>query len=430
MAVLDVSIEMNGNQVPVGRIEGSNSTDATFTYSEEYMKSSNARQISISLPLQKEAFSVGQTRRFFEGLLPEGFTRKSVAHYIHADETDYVTILSSLGRECLGAIRIEPQGDCSWREVEYEKLTIDRVKELAREGATKSALLVTQAHLSLTGASGKAGLYYDKANEEWYLPKGSAPSTHIVKQSHIRLDGIVLNEQLAMKTAENIGLDVPKCFIINVGHSRDEDILYATARYDRKFSDKSASVDGLTIPYRLHQEDFAQAMGISSYNKYERNREGYLRMMFDLLRNYSANPIEDQLKLWNIVIFDYLIGNTDNHLKNYSLLYDNQLKGIRLAPAYDILSTSIYKDSTRDMAFHIGDRISLDEITRSSFEAAASEVGLGTRLAMKQFDAQCQKFKTALTDAVNELSGLGFTRAESFGRRILRTSGYRRVAAK
>ena len=135
MAVLDVSIEMNGNQVPVGRIEGSNSTDATFTYSEEYMKSSNARQISISLPLQKEAFSVGQTRRFFEGLLPEGFTRKSVAHYIHADETDYVTILSSLGRECLGAIRIEPQGDCSWREVEYEKLTIDRVKELAREGA-------------------------------------------------------------------------------------------------------------------------------------------------------------------------------------------------------------------------------------------------------------------------------------------------------
>jgi len=423
MKVLNVSIEINGNQVYVGKIEGNHSQDASFSYSRDYLNSSSARPVSISLPLQKKAFTVPETRRFFEGLLPEGFTRRSVAQYIHSDVNDYMTILSSLGKECLGAIRIEPEGEETGRDSSYEKLSMDKVKELAREGATRSALLVTKAHLSLTGASGKVGLYYDQDNQDWYLPRGSAPSTHIVKQSHIRLDGIVVNEQLAMKTAENIGLDVPKSFIIDVGRARDEDVLYATRRYDRTFSRKNDSIDGHIRPLRLHQEDFAQAMGIPSQNKYEKKGEGYLRAMFELLRNYSSNPIEDQLKLWNIVIFDYLIGNTDNHIKNYSLLYDKQLKGIRLAPAYDILSTSVYENSTRDMAFAIGEDQNLDDITRDSFQAAAREVGLGSRIAMRAFDNQCQKFHKALTDAVSELAGLGFERAEQIGRTIRRTGG-------
>ena len=72
-----------------------------------------------------------------------------------------------------------------------------------------------RSHLSLTGASGKVGLYYDAAGKQWYLPKGTAPSTHIVKQSHVRLDGIVTNEQLSMMTAAKCGIDVPESFIYN-----------------------------------------------------------------------------------------------------------------------------------------------------------------------------------------------------------------------
>ena len=62
------------------------------------------------------------------------------------------------------------------------------MKALAAEGAQKSAEIVTRSHLSLTGASGKVGLYYDTAGNQWYLPQGTAPSTHIVKQSHVRLE--------------------------------------------------------------------------------------------------------------------------------------------------------------------------------------------------------------------------------------------------
>lgn len=75
--------------------------------------------------------------------------------------------------------------------------------------------------------------------------------------------------------------------------------------------------------------------------------------MFAILQNYSASPMEDQLKLWKICVFNYLIGNTDNHIKNQSLLYSEDLKRIRLAPAYDIVSTMIYDSSTENMALGI-----------------------------------------------------------------------------
>ena len=65
-----------------------------------------------------------------------------------------------------------------------------------------------------------------------------------------------------------------------------------------------------------------------------------MKKMFDLLRRYSASPIEDQIKLWEIIVFHWLIGNTDGHIKNFSLVYDANLKAVRLAPAYDIVSTS------------------------------------------------------------------------------------------
>lgn len=99
----------------------------------------------------------------------------------------------------------------------YQLLSQSEVRELAREGATESAQLVTKAHLSLTGASGKVGLYFDDKEQKWYLPLGEAPSTHIVKQSHVRLKKIVANEQLCLLTARNLGIEISESFIVNTG---------------------------------------------------------------------------------------------------------------------------------------------------------------------------------------------------------------------
>ena len=80
-----ISIERDGRMVPVGSISGESYRTATFSYIGEYLADRNALPVSISLPLQRESFSVEQTRRFFEGLLPEGFTRRSVAQLLHLE---------------------------------------------------------------------------------------------------------------------------------------------------------------------------------------------------------------------------------------------------------------------------------------------------------------------------------------------------------
>ena len=421
MKSLQVMIERNGKMELVGSLSGNSSTNTRFRYDESFLQSADAVPISLSLPLQEESFSTELTKTFFDGLLPEGFTRRATAQMIHVDENDYLSILAHLGRECIGAIKIVGEDDPV--PSGYEKLTIEQIKKLAEEGTTKSVEIVTKTHLSLTGASGKAGLYYNEAEKNWYLPLGDAPSTHIVKQSHIRLESIIANEQLCLMTAKRMGLDVPQSFIVNTGNHRDEDVLFATQRFDRKFQSRGRTVDQLPVPNRLHQEDFAQALGIPAAEKYENIKQGYLQRMFRILLENASDPITDQLKLWEYVIFDYLVGNTDNHIKNVSLLYSPDLTSLRLAPAYDILSTAVYESSTRDMAFFIGSESRLERISRDSFEEAAKEVGIGRRIAMQRLDRMFLCFEESLKESAAVLKQQGFPGIDDLRERIMELGG-------
>ncbi|MCR5715677.1 MAG: HipA domain-containing protein [Lachnospiraceae bacterium] len=412
-----VFIELNGKQRYVGKIEGNSSEDACFSYAREYLAANGSRSISVSLPLQEEPFSSERTKVFFDGLLPEGFMRKSIASNMHFDEQDYLSILDHLGKECLGALRIgEPDED---RESGYEAISPEQVKELAAEGTTKSTEMVIKTHLSLTGASGKVGLYYDESNDGWYLPCGTAPSTHIVKQSHIRLDGIVTNEQLSMLAAGKCGIDVPESFIINVGTGVDSEVLFATKRYDRTIDETSPEIGQLKRPFRIHQEDFAQAMGIASFDKYEKAGQNYAVKMFEIIRKYAKRPLEDQLRLWNRMVFNFALGNTDAHIKNYALLYDPHLEGVSLAPAYDMISTVIYESATRDMSFHIGGDRNLDRIREENFQSLAAEIGISKKLAMNHYDQVMDRFEVAIREAGKELQESGFTHAGKIADRIL-----------
>lgn len=425
MRRLSVFIEINGISEYVGEIVGTDSNDAYFTYADSYLENPEHRAISIGLPIEEKTFSAQRTRIFFEGLLPEGFTRRCVAERMHMDENDYVSILAGLGRECLGAIKIVDEAD-EMITPKYRELSTEEVYALASEGATESAELVTKSHLSLTGASGKAGLYYNEIEEKWYMPIGEAPSTHIVKQSHVRLKKIVANEQLCLLTAKYLGIEIPESFIITTDVNDEEAVLFVTKRYDRKFVEDGNMIDGLPVPRRLHQEDFAQALGIAASNKYEKNNEGYLKMLFDVLRAHSSDPMIDSLKLWDICVFNYLIGNTDNHVKNLSLLYGEDLKSVRLAPAYDIVSTMIYKNSTENMSLSINGICNINEITRESFEKAASQVGIGAKMAIKRFDAMVAGFVDAINRAKNELRAQGLEQVESICEMIMENGGIRK----
>jgi serine/threonine-protein kinase HipA len=412
-----VSIEKNGDQIIVGSIIGTDVSDASFVYDDKYLNSDDPVAISISLPLQKEPFSSKQTRIFFDGLLPEGFTRRSVAQWLHFDEDDYLSILHGLGKECLGAIRVTLAGEED--EEFYEEIDEEQIRKLAAEGATKSTEIVTGTHLSLAGASGKVGLYHTPTDTKWYLPHGLAPSTHIVKQSHVRLDGIVTNEQLSMLTAAKCGINTAESFIINTGNGNDSEVLFVTKRYDRLINSNSKTLNGLERPFRLHQEDFAQAMGIPSANKYEPEGAEYALGMFEVLRRYSSDPLADMISLWDRIVFSYILGNNDGHIKNYSLLRGINLKEIRLAPAYDIICTTVYGNSTRKMSFNIGGKTDINDISESSFRELASSVGLGEKIAIDRFGMVLNHFESSLRASAKELKDLGFIGAESMADKIL-----------
>ena len=423
MKNLSVYLENNGESILAGYIRGNAPDDSCFYYSDSYLMLPESRPISISLPLQENPFSPERTKCFFDGLLPEGFTRRCVAGWIHADENNYLSILSELGKECLGALKIIEDNTDNDIQPEYRLLSKKEVCNLAAEGAAESAQLVTKAHLSLAGASGKAGLYYDEQNKKWYLPLGEAPSTHIVKQSHVRLNGIVANEQLSLFTARNLGIDVADSFIINTGNYNEGEVLFASKRFDRVIPDDAHTLNGLPVPLRLHQEDFAQAMGIPSAFKYERDNKQYLKMSADILRANSADPITDILKLWDLCVFNYFLGNTDNHIKNLSLLYSSDLKSTRLAPAYDLISTVIYESSTEEMAMSIGGVYELSKIGVNEFQVEAQNIGLGQQLAMKRFYEIASKFENALSDAAAELEDLGLPGIDSIKELILMRGG-------
>ncbi len=416
---LDVSIEIKGKQIRVGEITGNDHNDARFRYSEDYLNKRDSLPISISLPLRPDAYSPENTRVFFEGLLPEGYTRKTLSESMSINEDDYISLLSKLGKECLGAVKISETDEVPVSS--YEKLSLQDVKELAGEGVTKSVKLITRSRMSLTGASGKVGLYYDAKKDAWYLPTGYAASTHIVKQSHVRLEGIVTNEQLIMMTAKKLGIDIPESFIINAGDGKDADVLFATERFDRFFCDSCVNVSGLLCPCRLHQEDFGQALGIPSSLKYENDASDiYMKKMFEILANHSSDPIRDRAELWKRIVFNVLAGNTDCHVKNFALLYSNDLKNIKLAPAYDMLSTVIYKDIAGKMAFNIGGEYDIEKIGETQFAIAAEEARLGKEIALDIYREISEKFVDALDEAAAGLCSLGFNKAIEIRDDILR----------
>jgi serine/threonine-protein kinase HipA len=92
---------------------------------------------------------------------------------------------------------------------------------------------------------------------------------------------------------------------------------------------------------RLHQEDAAQALGIPSFRKYQREGEAGVARVIELIREHSTRPLQDQRSLITWQLSNLLLGNADGHLKNISLLYERGAVG--LAPFYDMVCTRNYE---------------------------------------------------------------------------------------
>lgn len=231
-----------------------------------------------------------------------------------------------------------------------------------KKSLTDAILNKEGGKFSLAGVQDKFAVIFEKNKID--LPLDGSPTTHIIKP-HVRYfnstQDTPYNEYLCMKLASAVGLNAPKVDIIGGEHP-----LFIVERFDR--------VQTKTGVSRIHQQDFCQAQGITFLKKYESDGGPPFADNYMLVKANSSAPIPDLNQLLKWLIFNLVIGNNDSHSKNLAFLQTEE--GIRLAPFYDLLSTSVYKEIGQNFAFKIGEQNLWFKLKKRLFDKLSGELEL------------------------------------------------------
>ena len=154
---------------------------------------------------------------------------------------------------------------------------------------------------------------------------------YILKPQHALYREMPENEDLTMKLAAGTGLEIPLHGLV---WSKDKTLTYFIKRFDRKGQNEKVPV-----------EDFAQLAGLSRDTKYDFSME----KIVGVIDRYCTFPAIEKVTLFKLVLFNYLVGNEDMHLKNFSIITEDGI--VRLSPCYDLVNTTIeYKKQDEEIA--------------------------------------------------------------------------------
>lgn len=154
--------------------------------------------------------------------------------------------------------------------------------------------------------------------------------TYIIKPPHPGFPEIPENEDVTMHLAKTLGIEVP---LHGLAYAKDGTLSYFIRRFDRYGHGKKLAV-----------EDFTQLSGHSRGTKYDSSMERVVAV----IEKHCSFPMVEKLKLFRLVLFCFLVGNEDMHLKNFSLIRRDGLTS--LSPAYDLLNSEILLDGNEEMA--------------------------------------------------------------------------------
>lgn len=359
----------------VGQLVQDDGGQMTFQYDPSWFGIPEPIALSWSLPVQEEPFTQKECRGFFGGILPEEDNRKVIARILGISDKNDFAMLEQIGGECAGAISFLPEDTVIPEDDDrYRDLTGEELARILRELPRRPLMAGEDGiRLSLAGAQHKIAVRLDDGKIS--IPRGSAPSSHVLKPAIDNYEGVVFNEAFCMELANACDLNAASA---EVGIVEDIDYLLVE-RYDRiRGEDENIQ--------RLHQEDFCQALGIPSEIKYQSEGGPSLADCFKLIRDASSAPAPDLIALLDAVIFNLLIGNHDAHAKNFSLLYMPD-RSIRLAPLYDLVSTVFYPELTDRMAMKIGKQPKSSLIYSKDFDRFAADAGLGVAAARARIPA-------------------------------------------
>ena len=378
----------------VGRLVQDDHGLLQFGYDESWLHNPDAIALSLSLPLQEQRFRGKECKGFFGGILPEASKREQIAKNLGISPRNDYALLERIGGECAGAVTFIPEGQAlSDIDYQYRALSGTDIAQILRTLPRRPLMAGTEdVRLSLAGAQDKIAVHVEGARI--FLPLCGAPSTHILKPAIDQFEGIVFNEAVCMKLVAAMGLPTAE---VELGRVEDIDYLLVE-RFDRR---PSTAAQGAR-PERLHQEDFCQALGVSSETKYQSEGGPGLKQCFALLREVSSIPLIDLQRLLDAVIFNVLIGNHDAHAKNFSLIHGEAAMGgrpaIGLAPLYDLASTVCYPELTSNMAMKLGGEYCSDRLGKRHFERFAANTGLARPMVVQRVSELAQTCLGALVN--------------------------------
>jgi serine/threonine-protein kinase HipA len=226
-------------------------TGQELKYAESWLDSPRGRPLSLSLPFQPGNKPLGEpaVRFWFENLLPDSKTiRERLSRQFNVGSTTAFDLLAEVGRDCVGALQIVPEGDDPGeiRAIRGEALSDAEVAEELVAALSGRDGLGSRQHrgslrLSIAGAQEKTALLWHR--DRWLRPLGATPTTHILKLplglvGNLQLDlrHSVENEWLCARIVAAYGSSIARCEMASFGEFK----VLVVERFDRAYSHGSS----------------------------------------------------------------------------------------------------------------------------------------------------------------------------------------------
>lgn len=375
---------LNGSLV--GRLSKERRGGLSFAYDAGHLDREDAVPVSLSLPLDDRTYTGDRVSAVFENLLPDlPAVRDAMAARLRAEGSDAYSILTAAGADCVGALQFLPEGrvpgpvgSSEGREID-EAGVADLLRSLGRfplglgAGGEDGGL-----RISIAGAQEKTALL--RRDGRWFVPTGTAATTHILKPAIGRRAGLdlslsVQNEWFCLAVLRALGLPAANAEM----HAFGGEPVLAVERFDRRWTDDGT---GGRLLLRVPQEDLLQALGLPTVRKYEADGGPGVAEVSALL-GPADEPRSDRMTFLRAQVAYWLLAATDGHAKNFSVFLGPAGR-FALSPLYDVMSLQPNLDAGEiqrnraQLAMAVGERRRrrVDTISGRHFAQSARAFGL------------------------------------------------------
>ena len=353
-----------------------------FEYTAEWMQAPQGFDLSPALNRAKGLHQDGGTLRpvqwYFDNLLPEETLREALIKESGIKGDDAFALLKYLGAESAGSLvllapGVPPPAGGGLKPLHDAELS-QRIRDLPRQSLSTGA----PKRMSVAGAQHKLLVVY--RDEQLYEPVGNEPSTHLLKPDHLSDDyrSSVINEYAMQRLGARLGLGSP-----TVDRRYVPQPVYLIERFDR-------FIDAQGQTRRLHVIDACQLLNKSRNFK---NTAASLQTLAECIEQCRGRAAA-RLRLYRWLVFNLLIGNDDNHLKNVS--FKVSAEGVDLAPPYDMLATSVYRTKALaderatwpevDLMIPLPGATKFGQVTRQAVLEAGDILGLKRRISERELN--------------------------------------------